>query len=254
MNGNEFSGSEPVLADPDGREQQHATMPLGTGNFADETAIDPLAGAQNRRKLGGGGLLIFAVVLIALAGLFSMRKLTQVTAASPIDSDIEKTIEEFINSVGGGTGQPQKLDGIAGAMNDERVLAILSESYTERQVALQDVQKNPFIIDQVAPAFTPDVDDPDTTASDQKDRWRQMRSDRRAQIEQAGQGLHLKSVVDGAVPLAIIEGRIVRVGDTFTAGPSRITFRVDAISTSAVNLVAEAPELDLAVTVTLTLE
>lgn len=250
MNGNEFSGSEPVLGDPDGREQQHATMPLGTGNFADETAIDPLAGAQNRRKLGGGGLLIFAVVLIALAGLFSMRKLTQVTAASPIDSDIEKTIEEFINSVGGGTGQPQKPDGIGGVMNDDRVLAILSESYTQRQVALRDVQKNPFIIDQL----TPDPVDPSTIGSGYKDRQRQDRTERRAQIEQAGQSLHLKSVVDGAVPLAIVEGRIVRVGDTFTAGPSRITFRVDAISTSAVNLVAEAPEFDLAVTVTLTLE
>ena len=254
MNEHELSGSEPAPADPDGREQQHATMPLGTGEFADETALGPLAGAQNRRKLGGGGLLIFAVVLIALAGLFSMRKLTQVTAASPIDSDVEKTIEEFINSVCGSNGQPQEPGGIAGAMHDDRVLAVLSESYTEYQVALQDVQKNPFIIDQVAPAFTPDVDGPDTTGPDLEDRWRQMRSERRAKIEQAGQGLHLKSVVDGAVPLAIVEGRIVRVGDTFTAGPSKITFRVDAISAGAVDLVAEAPELDLAVTVTLTLE
>jgi len=253
VNGNELSGSEPVLPDPDGREQPQATMPLGTGSFADETALDPLAGAQNRRKIGGGGLLIFAVVLIAVAGLFSMRKLTQVTAANPIDSDIEKTIEEFINSVRGEDEQPREPDALASVMNDDRVLEILSESYTERQVKLQDVQKNPFIIDQLAPAFTPEVNETDTAGTDQQ-RWRQRRDERRAQIEQTGRSLELKSIVDGSVPLAIVEGRIVRVGDTFTAGPSRITFRVDAISTGAVNLVAEAPELELAVTVTLTLE
>jgi hypothetical protein len=251
VNGNEFSGSEPVLADPDGQEQQHATMPLGTGEFADDTALDPLAGAQTRRKIGGGGLLIFAVVLIALAGLFSMRKLTQVTAASPIDRDIEKTIEEFISSVGGADGEPEKLEGFASFLDDARVLNILSVSYTERQVALQDVQKNPFIIDQLTPQ--PERLDPGPVGPDDGDRLRRMR-DRQVQIEQAGRSLHLKSVVDGAVPLAIIEGQIVRVGDLVTAGPSAIAFRVDAISTSAVRLVAEAPEFNLAVTVTLTLE
>jgi hypothetical protein len=250
----EFGGSEPASPPQGGGGPQNVTMPLGARDFGDETALDPLAGARNSRKFGGGGLLIFAVVVIAVAGLFCMRTLTKATAWDSFDTDTEKIIEGFLNSVQENGAPPGDATDLAGAMKDERVLAVLSEPYTERQVALEDVHKNPFIIGEVVPTFTPDVEDPDPGASVQEARWRQMCQQRRAQIEQTGAGLQLKSVIDGTVPLAVVEGRIVRVGDTFTTGPMNVTFRVTAISASAVELVGEAPELNLQVPVTLVLD
>jgi len=246
VTGTELSDPNPHVPDHDGGEARDVTMPLGQGDFAREPGLDPLAGAGSRRKLGGGGLLILAVVLIAIAGLFSMRKLAQVTAANPLSSDAEKTIEEFINSVtGGGSAADGQID-IPDMANVEQVLTVLSEhdQYTTIQVPWDQVQKNPFIIDQAVSAI---ITDP--AAVTPNDRTGEIR----AQIRQAGRSLRLKSIVAGAVPLAIIEGRIVGVDDTFTAASSDITFTVLAISSSAVELAGQAPGCDLTEPITLTL-
>jgi hypothetical protein len=235
-----------------GAEPQDVTMPLGTGDIGDETALDPLAGARNNRKIGGGGLLIVAVVVVAVAGLFSMRTLTKATAWDSFDSETEKIIEGFLNSVQKDGETPEDGADLKAAMKDERVLAVLSEPYTKRQVALQDVQKNPFILDQTVPVTPPNLNpsDPDPA----RKQWLERREQRRTQLEQVGEDLKLTSVMDGSVPLAVIEGRIVRVGDTFTVAPVEATFRVTAISAHAVKLVAEAPEYELKVPVKLVLE
>ncbi|MDY7109429.1 MAG: hypothetical protein SYC29_12405 [Planctomycetota bacterium] len=254
MNGSEFNGSEPATPGQGGAEPQNVTMPLGTGDVGDETALDPLAGARTNRKIGGGTLLIVAVVLIAVAGLFSMRTLTKATAWNSFDSETEKIIEGFLEEIREDGQASEDVTDLSTAMKDEHVLAVLSEPYTERQVALQNVQKNPFIIDQVAPAITPDSTLDEQGPTREQLEWQQRRRQRRGQLEQAGADLKLTSVMDGSVPLAVIEGRIVRVGDTFTVGPIEATFRVKAISADAVKLVAEAPEYKLTVPVTLVLD
>ncbi len=255
MNPEEFTAS--TQADPPEHNEltQEVTMPLGTGDFSAEPGHDPLAGTQTRKKLSGGSVLIVAVVLIAVGGLFSMRKLAQVTAAAGVDSEIETTIETFLKSL---TGQETPEDDSsgdrAGARANEAALAVLSETYSERQVPLSNVQRNPFIIYQretVAPLPT---EDPGLAASQQEQRWREKRKEREQIIRSAGDRLTLKSILGGSNPLAIIDGKIVRVGDTFDIPGGDVAFRIRSISTGMVELVAQVEELNLTVEITLQLQ
>jgi len=255
VNGEEFTGSTESIPGVEATAPPDVTMPLGTGELPDEPAtLDPLAGTGTKKKLGGGSLLIVAVVLIAVGGLFSMRKLAQATAAAGTNSEIETTIESFLRSL---AGQPASIGPTGGSVlpeGHERALTVLTTEYSERQVPLRCVQRNPFIIFQptaVAPVKPEEVQQ---QATQQEMRWRQMREQRQALIRQEGAKLTLKSILGGSTPLAIINGRIVRVGEAVPTQCAEVTFRVLSIESGSVDLIAEAPELDLKIKITLELQ
>ena len=148
-----------------------STEPVAHDDFA--TELDPLAGASSRRKVGSGPVLIVAVILIAVAGLFSMRKIAEVTAASGIDSEIEATIVKFLESIGepgGGTPAPRS------GVDYESLLGVITESYSDRQVPLQDVQRDPFVIETAAGGKPVDPSvDPNVEAAEKRARRREAK-------------------------------------------------------------------------------
>jgi hypothetical protein len=241
----------PVLSD----NEHELSMPIGAEDFAAQAdpALDPLAGAVTGRKLNGSVVLIVAVVLIAVAGLFSMRKLAQVTAAAVADTDAASKIETFLKSRtgtpdGSGEMQPSTL-----VLEEAEVLNVLSATYSERQVPLRDVQKNPFMI------FLPEAikvetqnNDPAIT-EDPEARFREAQAARRTTIEITGSRMELKSIMSGSNPLANIDGAVYRIGETVEAPNSDVVFRVDSIESGKVVLVAEEPGLELSVKVTLSI-
>jgi hypothetical protein len=251
VNPNDFNTAEPSAPASESHEPQDVTMPLGTGEFGDPAGVDLLAGATARKSFNTGSVLVIAVVLIAVGGLFSMRMLAQVTAATAIDADIETTIEDFLQTALGTEGSAGAQDGAAS--HKDNVIAVLKETYSEQQVPLHDVQRDPFVIYETAsggttlPAYDPTADE----LARRERQFQQEREARRLQFEQAGGTLRVKSVLGGGNPLANINGDVVRVGDVLHAGPDQIEFRVTAISTASVDLVAEDERYDLAVTVTL---
>ena len=251
MNPNDFNTTEPSAPESDSNGPQDLTMPLGTGEFGDPAGVDLLAGASARKSLNTGSVLVVAVILIAVGGLFSMRMLAQVTAATAIDTDIETTIEDFLQTALGPEGFAGAQDGAEN--HKENVIAVLKETYSEQQVPLHEVQRDPFVIYETA-SGGPTLPTYDPTADELARRERQFQQEREArqmQFEQAGGTLRVKSVLGGTNPLANINGDVVRVGDFVHAGSDQIEFRVTAISTASVDLVAEDERYDLAVTVTL---
>jgi len=254
VSGEEFSEETSGLPDGGGGGQADVTMPLGTGELPDEAAaLDPLASAGTKRKISGGSVLIAAVVLIAAGGLFAMRQLAEATAASDADHEIELTIESFLKTITGQRGPTSRGGQTTVRGQSDRALAVLTTEYSERQVPLRDVQRNPFIIFQPPPSAPPTADEIPAQSSQQELRWQQKRQQHQTAIEREGANLTLKSVLGGSTPLAVVNNKIVRIGDTVATSQPQITFRVLSIETDAVKLVSTAPELDLRVTVTLSL-
>jgi hypothetical protein len=251
VNPNDFNDSNVTPSPGDVETQRDVTMPLGTGEFAEEPSLDPLASAGSTKRLSGGVLLIAAVVIIAVGGLFSMRKIAQVTAATDASSEIESRIEAFLNDLTGQTTSTAV--GHAGELGARgESLAVLRDDYSERQVALHDVQKDPFVIYLDPSTVGPIEPDPQPGAS-AEELFLRRQAERRTLFQQAAAGLNLRSVMGGASPLAIIDDTIVRLGDQITSGPSAVEFRVTAIGAGTVEVTAEAPELDLVVTITLSM-
>lgn len=241
-----------------GIERDERTMPLGMGdlNNADDAGtggeMNELAGAfsggESKRRLNGGGLVLVAVVLTAVGGLYSMRTLTKASAASDQTSAVEKSINEFIDGLMG-TTDAKGATKTAKAGSSEAVLDVLTETYTKRQVPLSDVQRNPFVIFDdvavapVAPVVNPVEFDPKV----------QLRKDRTALFEQAGARLRVRTIMMGSSPLANIDNKIVRMGDTVVAEPENVEFIVVAIAPDFVELQAEDKALEVVVRVTVNL-
>jgi hypothetical protein len=218
-------------------------MPLGTGDFGADPSLDPLAGASGGKKLNGGLLLIIAVMVIAAGGLFFMRKIAAVTASMVIDRDVEALIDDYIKSNPDDDTTPDRL-----SSTYNEVLGVLTEAYSERQVPLRDVQRDPFIIHYAEPDL-PDPREAVDPSLQQERVFLQRQAERRTQLEEGVRKLKLKSILGGSNPLAIIDGKIVRVGDVLVvnAGELALRYRVKRIATASVDLAGEAPELALSV-------
>ncbi len=232
-----------------GSESMYAAAPVGADDFAPDPGLDPLAGATAGRKLSGGTIIVIAVILSAVAGLFSMRKLAEVTAAATIDTDIEKTIDAFFKKLEptGGTAVAQF------SPATDTVLDVLTDTYSERQVPLRDVQRDPFIINEPEPVTAaqgdPVVTQPADTGRKQRE-WERNRDDRRQTMEADGAKIVVKSIMGGSRPMALIDRQIVVVGDRVTAKNTATEFVVESISTGSIDLVSEDPEFQLTVRVT----
>jgi len=241
VNGNEFShdGQGPI-GGPGGSDEE-ATMPIGIGAMDDDDSLgaaDPFSQADEsgKRGLNSGAVLLVAVVLIAIAGLFSMRTLTRASAAHDEPHEAEKSIESFLSMLQSSKSEGESPNYQLGA-EETAVLDVLNESYASRQVALTHVQRNPFIIfEDSAGSDTP-------SKPSGPDPMEQKREERRKLFAQAAGRLELRSVLMGNTPLATIGTNIVQVGATVVAEPEGVTFTVTTISNDGVQIVAEDKEL-----------
>jgi hypothetical protein len=208
--------------------------PISVGEFGGDGGID--AFTSDAPKIKFGSLLIVIVVLIAGGAVFGMRTLSKITAATRGSSDVERTVEHFLQSgVAGGSQSDNPLN-----LSDDSVLGVLSGDYAERQIPLQDVQKNPFAPDGTLPGGNAHVDPGVGSGS-----WNRI-------VQSAAAKLQLKSIMGGTNPLANINGRIVSLRGSITVGG--VTFRVTKITKDAVMLVAKDPQSDAEVETTVFLK
>ena len=227
-----------------------ATKPLGIGAFeAEDGDLDLLDGSAKKRRTGP--LVLIAVVVLAVGGLFCMHALSKITAASRGDTAIEKTIDLFLTSVtksqAGGSSQS------AGDLvrSHRAVVGVLSDDYTALQIPLTDVQFNPFVIQRDARPIHQAVPD---SGDDESRRLARSRAKRREEIESACHSLRLKSVIMSGTPLANISGSIVRIGGVVSVDHEGIDFQVTAITKDSVTITANEPQLTLKVDVVLKLD
>ncbi|MHC4990414.1 MAG: hypothetical protein ACYTGC_05480 [Planctomycetota bacterium] len=237
-------------AEPAGGEagEPQGSFPLGVGNFEDQVAHDPLAGdGGSRKRLDNSTLLIVVVILVAAGGLFAMRTLARITIPTASAGELEQTIESFLKML----SIEDPADGSEVDLTKDPVLDVIAEDYTDRQVPLADVQRNPFII--WAPLAAPQQGDGETNSG--VDRlWKEKRAEREREIRAAGERFQLKSVLMGSTPLANLNDKIVRQGESVLVEPEIVEFQVTSISPDLVTLVAVDARFDLIVEIQIELQ
>lgn len=259
MNSSNESGLAPATP-VENSAMAHGADPVNPANaaygapddFTPDPGLDPLAGATAGRKLSGGTIIIIAVILSAVAGLFSMHKLSKLTADVTLPSNVEKTVDDFFKRIEPADGTtPGQIAPAA-----DKVLGVLTDTYSERQVPLRDVQRDPFIISEpeaTAPTPGPDVTPlPDNNRKQRE--WERKREELRETMEADGAKIIVKSIMGGARPMALIGGQIVVVGDVVTAKNTSTEFTVEAISSGSIDLVATDEAFQLTVHVTALLQ
>jgi hypothetical protein len=250
---NEFTGLATARRQDQGGDLDARTFPLGAGDDlaegAEPTTIDPLAGAATIKRYRGGLILIAAVVLAGAGGVFTMKKLADVGKSGVLNTEVESLVQKFIEARDRGASiHTVSAGGTETESHPEWALAVLTQSYSERQVPIQDVQRDPFVISGFdEPTTTIPTPTPGTTGTD---RYETARSKRKAEMEDAGAALVVKAILGGVRPLAIVGDETVHVGDTISA-PGDVPFRVASIASGAVEVVAIDPEYQLEVTLTL---
>lgn len=210
------------------------SAPLGVGELGDDVTLDPLAGTGERKKFNGGSLVLIGVIAMAFAGLFFMRTLSKVSASDGGRNSMEDKVKKFLET----RGKPSN-------PGDQSIVFEIGGSYTERQVPLDAVSRNPFIIpgEGVTPL-------PDGVLID-KNQVKRL-ADRKTQFQRAYEKLALKSIIMSSNPMASVSNKIVRRGDEITIDPENVTFRVTEITANTVSLAAE--DVDFSISETYTLE
>lgn len=237
-------------ASPSGQEPDERVMPLGVGGFEGEGGAGD-ASSPPARRFGSGTILLIALVLLAAGGLYSMRSIARAVASSKSsDTGIEKTIESFLNSLAGRTD----LDASRSIIGSAEAGAgdVLLDNRTDRQVPLDGVQKNPFVLpveDKPATTVAAPKAPADNDAAEAA-RLEAARQDARVNFDKAAAKLMVKMIMRD---MANVSGRVVRVGDIIADARSDIEFTVVEITRDAVVIRGERPDIGLTHDITLRL-
>lgn len=242
----EFNVEPDEVTDVDNIESQ-ATMPIGVDGFGSDSG-DLTYGAGGSAAASKGWMVIVAVIILAVGGLFAMHSLAKVTAGTGGDAAIDGRIENFLIQLGTKRSDHSSTAGelINGITT---VTTVLEDNYSQLQVPLKQVQFNPFAINRDA-SPAPSIDEDPLADADRL--WTKQRNKRRAEIEHACDNIGLKSVMLGRVALANIQGQIVRLGEHLTI--EGIDFNVTKIAKDHVTLTAKDAKFKLVVPVVLELE
>ncbi|MHC4218958.1 MAG: hypothetical protein ACYSU7_10945 [Planctomycetota bacterium] len=170
-------------------------------------------------------IIVIGVVVVAIAAVMAMRFLSPPDAVAG-DPGIDQQIDEILDRE---KKNPLSPDAIRNALPEPPVKAEVN------------TPRDPFPVDPERPRPRP---------TDPKEA-------RRAEILDAASRLRLGAIMSSSYPVAIVNGRGVRMGGVIEIpaedGRARIVFQVTSITKGAVNLVVEEPDLDLTVDTALTL-
>lgn len=220
------SNSAPAAGAASGKPSKNAGFAQLAELAAAATTDAANAGARTGGPRGKAAsfLLVVGVIIAGVVVLFGMRRLglgTRLVWADVVK--IDYPIEKIDQSV---VSKEQKE--VMNDLNDARNLV---------QVPLQDVQSNPFDWKFAEAKVVATGPDPAAVAAEKA---RLALEERRKHIALEVQQLKLNSVMAGRVPLANINGKLVRVGDTIND-----LFVVKAITGRTVELESDGQKFTL---------
>lgn len=175
-----------------------------------------------RFKISGPTALVLVVAAVGIGALLGMRKLT-----APGSALATVTIDYT-------PGKRSAADA------HRRLVEVLDRSSTPVQVPTDQIKKNPFQL-SVAPAAAPIAPGgEDKEAMEIRLRAAELAARQKKLVDALGT-LKVNGVMKGAVPVARVNGELVRVGDPVGDG----LFRVSAIGERGVTLAADGKEYEL---------
>ena len=184
--------------------------------------------AAGGSRVNQGTVLMILLLVVAGAALAAMR----MGGAASIDesiSDVELKIETALAQLGVRSDEISGNGARAGMLADaDQVVAIFTTDPSARQVPLEGLRGNPFIMAHGQPDRTAST--PTTPTLSQADRERERRLE---QLRMELSRLELTTVMNGRVPLAVVSGTVVREGERLGS------FSVVSIEPRSVTLTAE---------------
>lgn len=178
----------PVPAEGADAQQAPLTNPFaaGPGGFLAANELDSKRGRFS-------GLMVLALVVVMAGGvLMGMRRLGMGPQLALAEIKID---------------YPLDTDPLNASQDHERILNDLLNGGNVSRVPLEMVQTNPFSWRSLMPREAA------TAGTNTVDLTRQQAEQRRQVIKDAASNLILNSLMGGRVPMARIDGQLVRVGD-----------------------------------------
>ncbi|MBI1369399.1 MAG: hypothetical protein GC162_12190 [Planctomycetes bacterium] len=216
------------------QDEDPVSMPLGIGGEAGFGAAlgDPAAASKSSSKLNGA-LLLVVVLCVAGGTLWTMRvtggveKLDQSMVAT--EKKIDQALAKLQADKKGSAASPGNLDALFG--DTDKVIASFSNDPTKRQVDVDHLQKNPF---EMFVSANKSSTDQNVAAIDK------VKAQRLKEIKAEFDKLQLQSLLNGAQPLAVISGKVLKEGESVGS------FTVSKITPTGVTLSAEGNTYTLA--------
>ena len=202
--------------DSDGDEDESRSMSLMSGVAQPDHAEPGVLGLDTGEddasgsKLPQSTLLILAIVVVAGGALWFMRMSQSDLGEDRIDAEvrakIDQAVAKFSNRDAMSPDDPLNPANIDELFADtESVVAMFATDYTQNQVPVEYVKKNPFVLDR------PEAPEPEASPKDDRDlerQYQQWLTERRREIQR----LNLEAVMGGTNPVAIVDGESVQVG------------------------------------------
>ena len=217
-------------------DESAQTMPLLGGSLG-PAALPGLddAGLESNggRRIGRGTLLLVLVFAIGIGTLYAMRRSQMDVAvdkdASAAEEKINLALARLAASFGGAAGESgDDLSLVGGVTSTDAIVALFAVDPARQQVPLDGLKKNPFLL---VLQREPEPEPEDTGISEEQRRLQAL--------QMAFADLNLSTLIDGQVPLAIVNGQILKAG--MTIGP----FKVAAIENRTVLLTSAGHEFRL---------
>ncbi len=174
----------------------------------DFAAID----GEPKRGMNRGSMLIAIIVALA-SGTFWLMRVSQGDLGSGIAQEIEAKIDQALvrlsNPEAMADNDALKPDNLDAMFADtDTVLAMFSGQTSENRVPIEFLKKNPFTLPMVKreePQVTPDLSEFARQRALEK---------QRAELQAEARKLKLQTVVGGQRPVAVINGEVLRPGQS----------------------------------------
>lgn len=244
---NESIDTNELSHDESGAIEQAGQLPLGSGGFGEADGPASFEDDTPNSRINSGAVIIAIVILTASASVIGMRAVSKSAGAEIAkgNTEVESQIESFLDTL---TTSEQNTS--ATKVSEASVMKVLSTPYSEHQIPLEDVKKNPFITNPDDVSTDPD----ENNSKNSQTAWEQQRTDMIAQYQAAADRIVVSSIMGGSSPLANINGKYVRIGDTLSVEPDSMLFTIKSISGGIVTLYAEVKEFDFKSTYTISMK
>ncbi|MEM1211658.1 MAG: hypothetical protein AAGI68_05100 [Planctomycetota bacterium] len=231
-----------ALTDEATPDDDPQSMPLMAGLGAmggNNENADPLAldATPKPKKLSPTVLALVTVLGISAAALFAMKMTSgpQSVDASTADAiaQIDSALQRFSNPDKVAANDPLHPDNLEAIYNTSDLIEQFDLDRTEKNVPVNEVQKNPFRLEAQKAA---EPVDPDAALKAAEAARMKAEAEKLAAIRSELQTLTLQSVMNGPNPIAVINGDFLRVGATIgsfkIARIDRLTVTLEADGTS----------------------
>ena len=177
--------------------------------------------SDGRRRIGQSTVMIIVVAVLAAGGLYLMRLSQGAVDPVAISPEVEAMVDVAIAREQSGKGGTGKLTGLFD--DTDAIIAMFTTDSTGRQVPLEYVKMNPFLLPDYAP--TPTAGQAPTAAVTNK-----RQKDELTQWQMNVSLLKVELVIEGARSMAMINGQMLKPGNSING------FKVDKITNRAVQL------------------